>query len=270
MAHSSGSEGLIVKKKAYHLLPISLVMLYLVVPLLATTLYAFSTEWSDTILPKGFTIRWFMDLFRDPAFLQALGRSLLLATGTMLASLVIMVPAIFAIVFYAPKLERLVQSLNVITYAMPGVIMAVGLIRAYSDLSIPMILVVSGAYFVSILPYMYQGTRNSLRTIHAKSLMEAAEILGASPFTAFRKVIVPNILPGTIVSALLSFSILFGEFVIVNLLVGGQYETVQIYLYSKLTQSGHIASAVVVCYFFLMALVSAVIVKVTQQKKGAF
>ena len=59
--------------------------------------------------------------------------------------------------------------------------------------------------------------------------MEAAEIFGANQMTAFRKVILPNILSGILVSGLLSFSILFGEFVLVNLLVGGSYETVQIF-----------------------------------------
>lgn len=258
------------KTRWFHALPIILVVMYLIVPLLATTLYAFSTEWAYTVLPKGLTWHWFTDLFLDPQFIQALGRSLLLSAGTMLAALIIMVPALFIIVLYAPRLERWVQMLIVITYAMPGVIMAVGLIRSYADTGVPMVLVVAGAYFVSVLPYMYQGTRNSLRTIDIRSMMEAAEMLGADPFTSFRRVIIPNILPGITISALLSFSILFGEFVIVNLVVGGQFETIQIYLYSKLSQSGHLASAIVVCYFCLMALVSAVIFKIAQQKKGVF
>ena len=48
-----------------------------------------------------------------------------------------------------------------------GIILAVGLIRVYSQIGIPMIFVVLGAYVVGILPYIYQGTRNSLRNIDA-------------------------------------------------------------------------------------------------------
>lgn len=255
------------KKPFYHYITIAIVFIYLFVPLLGTFAYSLSTQWHKTILPEGFTFHWYAVLLGDHLFLEALGRSLILSLGATTLSLLIMVPAIFSIVLYVPKLEKFVQSLIVLTYAMPGVIMAVGLIRAYSNSGVSMVLITLGAYFVGILPYMYQGTRNSLRNIHAPTLMEAAEILGASRWTAFRQVILPNILPGILVSALLSFSILFGEFVLVNLLVGGNFETVQVYLYKKLNESGHIASAIVICYFLLISVLSAVVIKITQSKK---
>lgn len=255
------------KRPIYHYLTIGAVLLYLLVPLLGTLIYSFSTQWHKTILPEGLTLHWYAELFGDLAFLKAMGRSLILSFGATALSLVIMVPAIFSIVVYAPKLEKFIQALIVLTYAMPGVIIAVGLIRAYSNSGISMVLVTVGAYFVGILPYMYQGTRNSLRNIHAVSLMEAAEILGASQLTAFWTIILPNIMSGILVSALLSFSILFGEFVLVNLLIGGSFETVQVYLFKKLNESGHIASAIVVCYFILICILSVVIVKVTRSKK---
>ncbi|TDK60868.1 ABC transporter permease subunit [Bacillus salipaludis] len=255
------------KKPFYHYITITIVLLYLLVPLLGTFLYSFATSWHKTILPEGLTFKWYLDLFGDVRFLSSLGRSLIMSLGSTIITLVIMVPAIFSIVLYAPKLEKLIQSLIVMTYAMPGIILAVGLIRAYTNSGISMVVVTMGAYFVGILPYMYQGTRNSLRNIHAESLMEAAEMLGASRLTAFLKVVIPNIMSGILVSALLSFSILFGEFVLVNLLVGGSFETVQVYLYQKLNQSGHIASAIVVCYFVLISILSAIMVKATRTKK---
>ena len=255
------------KKSFLHYLTIGIVLLYLLVPLLGSFLYSFATNWHKTILPEGLTIKWYMELFGDSRFLLSLGRSLIMSLSATLLSLVIMVPAIFSIVLYAPKWEKLIQSIIVMTYAMPGVILAVGLIRAYAGSGVSMILVTIGAYFVGSLPYMYQGTRNSLRNIHADSLMEAAEILGASRFIAFLKVIVPSIMSGILVSALLSFSILFGEFVLVNLLVGGSFETVQVYLYQKLNQSGHIASAIVACYFVLIAILTAIMVKATRKKE---
>ncbi|MED4204909.1 ABC transporter permease [Neobacillus mesonae] len=255
------------KKSFYHYITIGIVVLYLLIPLLGTFLYSFATSWHKTILPEGLTLKWYIELFGDIRFLESLGRSLILSLGATILTLIIMVPAIFSIILYAPKLEKIVQSLVVMTFAMPGIILAVGLIRAYSTSGVSMVLITIGAYFVGILPYMYQGTRNSLRNINAEVLMEAAEILGASRYTAFVKVIVPNIISGILVSSLLSFSILFGEFVLINLLVGGHFVTVQIYLYQKLSQSGHIASAIVVCYFILISILSAIMIKMTRQKK---
>jgi putative spermidine/putrescine transport system permease protein len=245
-----------------------LVLTYLFLPVAATLIYSLATEWNKTVLPEGLTLKWFAELFRDFPFLQALGRSFLLSGLTTVAALIVMVPAIFVIVVYAPRLERWVQTLVMMTYAVPGVIMAVGLLRTYSGTGIPMILVTAGAYVVGLLPFIYQGTRNSLRTIHAASLMEAAELLGASRGRAFVKIIVPNIMPGILVAGLLSFSILFGEFVLVNMLVGGRFETLQIYLYAKLSKSGHIASAITVTYFLFMAIISGLAVKFSRGNKA--
>ncbi|USG64226.1 ABC transporter permease subunit [Brevibacillus ruminantium] len=245
-------------------LSFALVMIYLFLPVAATALYSLATEWNSTVLPEGLTVKWFAELYSDSRFLQAFARSFLLSGLTTIAGILIMVPAIFSIVVYAPKLERLVQLLVMLTYALPGVILAVGLIRTYAGLGIPMILIAAGAYLVGLLPFLYQGIRNSLHTVQAHSLMEAAELLGAGRWRAFLRVIVPNIMPGILVSALLSFSILFGEFVLINILVGGRYETLQIYLYNKLSKSGHIASAITVTYFILMAVITGLIVKFTR------
>ncbi|MEQ7050997.1 ABC transporter permease [Paenibacillaceae sp. P-4] len=253
-------------KRLAHSLPtlaFAAVLLYLFIPVIATMLYSLATSWNQTILPEGLTLKWFGELFQDTRFIQAFGRSLLLSSIATVTAVIVIVPATFAISLYAPKLEHWVQTLVMLTYAVPGVIMAVGLIRAYSGKGFSMIIIVFGAYVIGMLPFMYQGTRNSLRAVQAGSLMEAAELLGASRMKAFLRVIVPNIMPGILVSALLSFSILFGEFVLINILVGGRFETMQLFLYAQLNKSGHITSAITVTYFILMAILSAWIVKLT-------
>jgi putative spermidine/putrescine transport system permease protein len=170
-------------------------------------------------------------------------------------------------VVYFPKWERVLNLIALLPYALPGVVAAVGLIKLYSSGPIAIsgtIWILIGAYFVTVLPYMYQGIRNSLRTVRAIELMDAAELLGASKWQAFYKVIIPNVLSGLTVSILLSFSILFGEFVLTNLLVGGQFETIQIYLYRRMAESGHLASAVVICYFVLILLLSGLILSLSK------
>ena len=67
---------------------------------------------------------------------------------------------------------------------------------------------------------MYQGIRNSLTGVDAINLIEAAQVLGVSKLYAFFRIIVPNILPGITVSAMLSMAIIFGDFAIVNTLAG--------------------------------------------------
>ncbi len=268
MANEENEKGLVATMKKLNITILILINVYLALPILATALYAFSTDWNKTILPEGLTFEWMSTLFQDVEFLQSFGRSVLLSGGAVLISILFIVPAIFVIVLYYPSLEKWFQASVVMVYAFPGVILAVGLIRFYSGTSLPMILAVLGVYVISVLPYMYQGTRNSLRNIQGRQLMDAAELLGASKMEAFRKVLLPSVYPGLFVSALLSFSILFGEFVLINLVVGSRFETVQIYLMSKLSTSGHLASAIVFVYIVLMGILTFVTATLMKKAKG--
>ncbi|KYG90131.1 ABC transporter permease [[Bacillus] sp. KCTC 13219] len=257
------------KKRSFADLFFLLFALYIVLPVAATMLYAFADKWNKTVLPEGLTLKWIKTLFQDPVFIQAFGRSVLLSGGAVIIALLVIVPAIFVIVLYFPKYEKWIQAAVVMVYSFPGIILAVGLIRVYSKFGISMILVVLGAYVISILPYIYQGTRNSLRNIDARQLLDAAQLLGASKIQAFTKILLPAVYPGLFAGALLSFSVLFGEFVLINLVVGSRFETVQIYLMKKLSTSGHIASAVVFVYIVLMGVLTFIIAKVTKKTKGA-
>ncbi|MCZ8510935.1 ABC transporter permease subunit [Paenibacillus filicis] len=247
------------KKKWVHTIIISATFLYLFLPLAATFLYSIAKEWHHTILPASYTLSSYENLYTDPRFLQAVGRTLLVTAITLVLSVVTMVTAVFVVFMYLPTMERVLQALVMIPFAVPGVVAAVGLIKVYSSGPIVLsgtIWILIGAYYVLVLPYMYQGIRNNLRTIDAKRLMEAAEVLGASKIKGFTSVIMPNMVTGMLVSALLSFSILIGEFVLANFLIGGYYETIQIYLMRRLNENGHLASAIVITYFLTVAAIS--------------
>ncbi len=248
-----------------------LLMVYLLLPLLATFLYAFATEWQTTVLPQGWTLEWVGSMFEDIRFVEALWTSLYLCLISVALSLAVMLPAVFVITVYLPRWETFMKGLVVLPYAVPGVVAAVGLIRTYSsqpfDLAGTAYLLI-GAYFVVILPYMYQGIRNSLLTVSAVELLNAAELLGARRARAFVTIILPNIWPGVMVSTLLSFSVLFGEFVLTNMLVGGHIQTIQVYLYRRVGESGHLASAIAITYFLFILAVSMVLMKLGKKMSG--
>lgn len=248
-----------------------LLMVYLLLPLLATGLYAFAQDWQNTLLPRAWTLDWFGEMFKDIRFLEALWTSLYLCLISVALSLLVMLPAVFVITIYFPHWESFMKGIVVLPYAVPGVVAAVGLIRTYStgpfNIAGTAYLLV-GAYFVVILPYMYQGIRNSLLTVSAVELLHAAELLGARRRTAFVNVILPNIWPGVIVSTLLSFSVLFGEFVLTNMLVGGHIQTIQVYLYQRVGESGHLASAIAISYFLFILVLSMVLMKLGTKMGG--
>ncbi len=243
---------------------VALLLLYLLLPIAATLLYSVADQWDTTIFPRSLTFQWYAELFQDQRFFQALLRTLFLIVTTVGISVIVMIPTIYVVTVYCPQWERVLQGLSLLPYGIPPVVAAVGLLRIYSAGPFPLAgtpWILVGAYFILIMPFMYQGIRNSLRTIRAQELAGAAELLGASKITAFVKVVLPNIFPGVVVSTSLSVAMLFGEFALANLLVGGRFETVQIYLYQKFSKSGHLSSAVVITYYLVILLLSWIVFK---------
>lgn len=240
-----------------------LIFAYLFFPIIATLLFSVATRWSTTILPEGYTLAYYHQLFSSPEFTHALLRTIFVSFATIILSILIIIPSMYLIIVYYPRLEKLFEILSILPFAMPGVILAIGLIQMYSQgplriANTPWILI--GSYFVLILPYIYQATKNSFRTINVKALTEAALMLGCGKLETFIKVIFPNVLRGVISAALISVSVLFGEFVLANLLVGDNYETIQIYLYKLQKVDGHLANALVASYFLVILFMSLLLI----------
>ncbi|PGZ90690.1 ABC transporter permease subunit [Bacillus sp. AFS029533] len=249
---------------------VGLLVMYLLIPIVGTFLFSIATKWDHSILPESYTLNWYIELFQDGRFFEAFQRTLFLIIITVTLSVSIMIPTIFIITVYFNKFEGILQAIAMLPYGIPPIVGAVGLIKLYSNgpfqiAGTPWILV--GAYFITILPFMYQGIRNSLRTINAIQLVDAAELLGATKFQAFRTVVLPNIISGILVSSLLSVALLFSEFAFANLLVGGRFETLQIYLADKLNSSGHLTSAIVITYYLVILLLTGTVLKLTFKTK---
>ena len=243
-----------------------ILMIYLFLPFVITGLYSVSNMWSNTVMPESYTLKFYQEMFTSTRFWQAIGRSVFISALGVSVAVIIMTPLVFAVSAFTPKLEAVMKIITLLPYAIPGVISAAALLRAYGGTHFPMVLVLAGAYFVLIMPLVYSGINNAMKAIDIVPITEAARVLGASTFTTFIRIIVPGIAPGILVSTLLSFSTLFGEFVIANMLIGGSFETVQIYLYLIMKQTGRLSSAVVVIYVFIMTIISIIVIKFSGEK----
>lgn len=244
-----------------------ILMVYLFAPFIITGIYSLASNWSNTVLPEAYTLDYYAQMFTSQRFWMAIGRSVLVSVAGVMLAEFIMIPLVFAVAAFSPKMENVLKILTLMPYAIPGVISAAALLQAYGGSELPMVVVLACAYFVLIMPLVYSGLNNAMHAIDIVPITEAARVLGASTWQTFIKIIVPAIAPGILVSTLLSFSTLFGEFVIANMLIGGSYETVQIYLYLIMKQTGHLSSAVVIIYVLIMTVICAALMKLTSGKK---
>ncbi|MBY8159120.1 ABC transporter permease [Vibrio fluvialis] len=227
----------------------------MLVPIIATLVYSLSSHWGATILPEGFTFDWYLKLLSDARFIEAFGRSLLVCVAALALSTLLILPAIFVVFYYFPKLDRVMNLLILLPFAVPPVVSSVGLLQLYADSAVPIVgtpWILIGTYFTIALPFMYRALANSFSAINLRDLMDAAHLLGASTTQAFLQIVLPNVRKGLMASLFLSFSFLLGEFVFANILVGTRYETLQIYLYNMRQTSGHFTSALVMTYFLFI------------------
>lgn len=227
----------------------------LVLPLIGTFLNSLFRDFTS-IVPKRFTLSFYAELFTgDNQLLPVLLRTVAIAVVPTVILLVLLLLAMYAVQVYFPKLDKYLDILSKIPYGIQGVILAVSILSLYTDgggiLSNRILLLIC-AYCIIILPYMYQGIKNALLTIEVLPILEAAEILGASKVYAYFRIVVPSMMKGLFATMLLSTGILFGDFVLVNILAGSYYKTMGIYLNEIRGSSGHAASAVSVIMFLVM------------------
>ena len=233
---------------------IALIIAYLLLPLALTLIYSLFTEWMD-ILPSGFTLRYYAEIFADPIFWASLARTVVISFIPVFITAVVLLLAMYAVVLY-----------------MPAVILPVSVLSLYAGAPAPFsnrIVMLVLTYCVVILPYMYQGIKNSLVSVDAARLVEAAEMLGADKFYAFFRIIVPCMLSGVVIASMLSIALIFGDFVIVNTIGGSYYSTAQMYLLKKMFISGQLTSAVIMVLFAVTLLISAAVFFFKSKTEGA-
>jgi putative spermidine/putrescine transport system permease protein len=232
-------------------------------PLILTFLYSIFTSWNK-IAPSGFTLKYYQEILTDSKFLESIARTLIVSITPFILCTLIVLLALYVIVVYHPEWDRYAQLLCNIPYALQGIILAISVLSLYVGAPKPFsnrFIMVVLTYCIVILPYIYRGLKNSLDTMNAGQLIEAAQMLGASKFTAFFRIIVPNMLSGITIVAMLSIAIVFGDFAIINVIGGSYYTTSQMYLYKKLFQSGQASSVIIVVMFGLTLVLSGIINK---------
>jgi putative spermidine/putrescine transport system permease protein len=107
-----------------------------------------------------------------------------------------------------------------------------------------------------ILPFVFSSIRNSMYAINMRQLIEASEILGASKFYSFVRVVVPCMKSGISVASLISMAVIFGDFAVIKLVAGGQWKTAMMVLYGKRTTSGQVSSSIIVVLFLIILVIS--------------
>lgn len=199
------------KGKALQVIVTLLAAGFLLVPTIQSVLAGVTVNYFQG-LKSGLTLKWIVevwDLYAGSIFL-----SIGIALACLFVTLIIGVPAAYAMARNPGRLTRALEEFISLPLAIPGLALALALLQLYGTykgfrMSWTFILV---GHVLYTLPFMVRSVMAVLAAIDLKTLEEAAASLGAGPARRFVDVVVPNALPGILAGALTVVTLSIGEF----------------------------------------------------------
>ncbi|SCM76154.1 ABC-type Fe3+ transport system, permease component [uncultured Pleomorphomonas sp.] len=170
-------------------------------------------------------------------------------------------------------LSGLLDSLLMVPYVVPGVVMAIGFALTFNRPPVDLIgtaLIIILVVFIRRLPYGVRSTSSILRQIKP-SIEEAAVNLGAPPALAFLKVTVPIMIPGIVVGAMMSFITAINELSSTLLLYTGATATMPIKIYSAVLDGEFgLAAALSTILLVSSGICVFIVFRLSENREGAF
>jgi spermidine/putrescine transport system permease protein len=209
-----------------------LLAVFLYAPLAVMIIFAFDDSFIQTLPWSGFTTKWFHNAFANNELIDALKRSAWIGVGAAIGATLLGLITAVGMTAHKLRLRGALTALLLLPLVVPYIVLAVGLLILLDWLGLERALwaVLLGHIAVSV-PYCLLIILPRLRTLD-QAIVDAARDLGAGPWTAFRRVTLPLIVPALLSSALIAFTISFDEFAIASFLVPAGEATYPVYVYA--------------------------------------
>ncbi len=200
-----------------------MILIFLMLPLAIVFPVSFSSSSSLQFPPPGWSLRWYAAYLNDPIWIEATLRSLYVAAATMVLGTLLGIMLAFALVRGRFPGRELVNQIATAPLIVPTIIYAVAIYGLFAWLKLigDWQGIVLG-HVVHALPLVVLVVGAALKTVDP-NLELAAEGLGASRWTAIRRVTLPQITPAIVSAAFLSFISSFDELVIAMFLGGSNW-----------------------------------------------
>lgn len=222
------------------------VFLYLPIGLIVA--YSFNSNPINMMIWDGFSLDWYRSLFglstslsenalyveSTDQLLAALRTSLVVALTTTAISTVIGTLTALAIARYRFRLQKFYRVLLFMPMLMPDIVLGIALLIFFVGVGMPLgkgSIIIGHCTF--LISYVFLIVSARLAGMDTR-LEEASADLGASPWTTFRRVTLPQILPGVVGGALLAFIISMDDLVITYFIAGVDSTTLPVFIYGMI------------------------------------
>ncbi len=227
---------------------VALVMAFIAVPLAIVMAVSVTPERFLTFPPGGFSLQWYVEVFTDTSWLEAIVTSLVIATGAAILSTTIGGTLAFALDRYDYRLRDVFGAFGILPILIPPVIFGVAFLIFFLRIGLQgsvLGIIIAHGIFYAPFPFILiaQGLDELERTYE-----EAAMNLGASPLKTIRTITYPLLQANVVAGAMFAFILSLNEYIIAWLLSFFLVSTIPIQIFTQLRYgySPSIAAASVV------------------------
>jgi spermidine/putrescine transport system permease protein len=260
-----------------------LVLAFLWLPIALLIAYSFNASRLN-VRWGGFTLRWYAELFRDRALVDAMFNSVIVAAWTTVISLPLGTAAAWALYRYRVRFARGLNLLSMVPMVIPEVVMGVSLLVLFAVIARAGNQLLSNAglgenllglglttivisHVTFCFPFVMVAIRARLAGLDPE-LEEAAMDLGATPARAFVRVILPQLVPAVIASGLLCFVLSLDELIVTYFTYGPGTMTLPVKAYG-MARVGMSPSLNAICALFVAGTALLLIVADAIRRRAA-
>ena len=219
-------------------------LIFLYAPILVLIVFSFNDSKSRTVW-TGFSLHWYRDLFSDSRILNSLATTLEVSLLAMIFATILGTAAAVGFASMRRKPRAIVMAINNIPMTNADIITGVSLMMLFVfafgafNASLGQVFGITLrtgfgtlllAHITFDVPYVILSVMPRLNQLDP-NLYEAAMDLGATPWRAFRKVVLPELMPGIVSGALLAFTMSVDDFVISYFTAGSSVSTLAMTIY---------------------------------------
>ncbi len=226
----------------------ALFLIFVYAPIVMVVVYSFNNNPINMMIWSGFTFDWYWSIFGYPTqlneqtlyvestsqLLSAVKNSLIVAASTTSISTTLGTMTALALHRYRFRLQSFYQGLLYMPMVMPDIVLGIALLVFFVSFSVKLgLMSIIVGHCTFLISYVFVVVSARLAGMD-DTLEQASADLGANPWVTFRRITLPQILPGVIGGALLAFIISMDDLVITYFIAGVDSTTLPVFIYGML------------------------------------
>lgn len=238
------------------------------IPIFVTMIFSFNSSKSLTKF-TGFSLKWYTELINNSEIMSAVWVSCSIAILATAISTVLGTITAIGLSKNRKIIKEWIININNIPIMNPEIVSAIGLMLLFSAIKL------EKGYFTMLLAHISFCTPYVITSVYPKvrqldvNIANAAMDLGATPWQALIKVIIPMIKPGIVAGVLLAFTMSFDDFVISYFVSGNGVMNISMIVYNMTKRTNptiNALSTIVILVIFLAVIIVNVIPKLKRKK----